>query len=232
MAYSNISTTPGAAHSTDPNTNNPYFPYKRYADQPLRRKILLRPPAGFEIPGGAATDPATAALLDTENKSRRYLREIAAPWLVMPPDGESFHLAGGIGIPAIAATFTPVVTIKCPVGRNGVLNRIANTFIGGGFNDFSGNIIWQIQRNPQSGIAGAAAAERNYQSIQASLGNTNNPAFIAPIRIYENDVIVLAVQNVSIVVAGQLIGGLLGGWFYPRALDDAENKREAANTSW
>lgn len=232
MGYSEIDTKPGAAHSSDPASNKPYFPYKQHEEIPNGPNLVLRPPPGTKFGGSGGPDPATSVLLDTQNKIRRYLREIAAPWLVMPPDGESYHLAAGIALPAIGATFTPVVTIKVPSGRNGVLNRIANTFIGGGFNDFSGNIIWQIQRNPQSGIAGAAAAERNYQNIQASLGMTNNPAFIAPIRIYENDIIVLAVENVSVVVAGQLIGGLLGGWFYPRALDDAETKREDATTSW
>jgi hypothetical protein len=228
MGYANIDTTPGAAHSTDPKTNKTYDPYKRFVDQAAPSRLLLRPPAE----GGSHDDPYIAALTDIAglvHQSTKVLRGVAAPWLAMPPDGESFHQAAGITIPAIGASLSTVVSITCPQGRNGVLNRIANTFIGGGFNDFSGNIIWQILRNPSGvspfPVSGVTAAERNYQNIQASLGMTLAPTPIAPIRIFENDVIVLAVENVSVVVAGQLIGGLFGGWFYPRTWDDLFDQR-------
>jgi hypothetical protein len=221
MAYALIDTTPGAAHSTDPLSNKTYDPYKRNADQSAPSGLLLRPPDA----GDPETDPTLLSLsaLDTSvDQMSRTLRGVAAPWLAMPPDGESFHLAAGITLPAIGPGFTQVVSITCPNGRNGVLNKIANTFIGGGFNDFSGNIIWRIQRNTSTGIT---AAERNYQNILASLGMTNNPVSIAPIRLFENDILELDVSNVSVVVASQIIGGLLGGWFYPRTWDDLFDQR-------
>lgn len=227
MAYSKVTTTPGTAHSTDPKTNEPYSPYRQTADIAIRPPLVLRPPQSTR----KAMSPEDVALDQIrliEFSERRLLRLLAAPWLIMPPQGESYHLAAGITLPAIGVTAT-VVSIQVPSGRNGVLNKIANTFIGGGFNDFSGNIIWQILRNTNSGIT---AAERNYQNIQASLGMTNNPAAIAPIRVYENDIITLTVQNVSVVVASQLIGGLLGGWFYPRSMDDDELQPEKSIASW
>jgi hypothetical protein len=222
MAYATIDTKPGAAHSTDPKSNVPYDPYKRLADHPGVSGLMLRPPDA----AAASSDPTILALDEIDAsivQMAQTLRGVAAPWLAMPPDGESLHLAAGIALPAIGPGFTPVVTVQCPNGRNGVINKIANTFIGGGFNDFSGNVIWQIQRNPSAGIT---AAERNYQNITASLGNTNNPVSIAPIRIFENDILVLAVANINIVVAGQLIGGLLGGWFYPRTWDDLWDRKK------
>lgn len=221
MAYATIDTTPGAAHSTDPVSNKTYDPYHRLADHSAPSGLLLRPPDADL----SCDDPYLAALRDvgaSVDQMARTLRGVAAPWLAMPPDGESFHLAAGIPLPAIGAGFTKVVSIICPNGRNGVLNKIANTFIGGGFNDFSGNIIWRIQRNVSTGIT---AAERNYENILASLGNTNNPVSIAPIRLFENDTIELDISNVSVVVASQLIGGLLGGWFYPRTWDDLFDQR-------
>jgi hypothetical protein len=221
MAYAEIDTKPGAAHSTDPKSNVPYDPYRRFADQAGHSRLLLRPP---DAPP-ASDDAEVSALGDIEAaiaQMTRTLRGVAAPWLAMPPDGESLHQAAGIPLPAVGAGFTPVLTIVVPNGRNGVINKIANTFVGGGFTDFSGNVVWQIQRNPNNAIT---AAERNYQQIQASLGSTTNPTSIAPIRIFENDVIVLAVSNIAVVVAGQEIGGLFGGWFYPRTWDDLFDQR-------
>lgn len=193
------------------------WPYHRHADQRTnQRQILMRPPAVPDAP----TDPVLAAISDLNDSIdnlRSSLRLIAAPWVVEPPDAESFHLAAGIVIPAADGNFHTVVQIPVPAGRNGVLNRIANVFVGGGFTDYSGSIVWQIVRNPGSGVT---AAERNYENIVASLGTASNPGKIAGIRIFENDIIALVVKNVSIVVAGEFIGGLLGGWFYPRTWDD------------
>lgn len=227
MGYAKIDTKQGTAHSTDPASNRTYDPYKRFADPTPPSGLLLRPPDA----AGPPDDPYLAAIADLAGSVRansRTVRLLAAPWLVMPPDGESFHKAFGVALPAISgppAVFTAVVTIVVPPGRNGVLNKIANTFIGGGFQDFSGNVIWQIQRNPDSGGV-ITAAERNYEKIVASLGNTLAPTPINPIRIFENDTLVLAVSNAAVVVAGQTIGGLLGGYFYPRTWDDQWEKRD------
>ncbi len=136
------------------------------------------------------------------------------PWLFEPPKSESFNFHSGIVIPAMGATAT-VVTFTVPEGRFGVINAIANMFVGGGFTDFSGDILWRILRNTLA--AGNPTPIRNYNNIIASLGSVANPRFISPIRLRENDVIALTVTNVAVVVAGQRIGGLLGGYFYPKA---------------
>jgi hypothetical protein len=133
----------------------------------------------------------------------------------MPPGGESFEFAAGIPIPAIGATAT-VVSFTVPNGRNGMIKRIANILVGGGFNDFSGGVIWQIvQDQNQTG----PPIVPNYDNITASLGTVNNPSNIDGIRIKENQLVALIVKNVSIVVAGQVIGGRLGGYFYPINLE-------------
>jgi hypothetical protein len=211
----------GAASANDEAQNHPH---RLHADRLAGPHIILRP----RDPAPASSDPMLAAfecLEDSINRLQQNIRAIAAPWIVQPPDSESFHLASGIAIPAQDGLFHTVVQIQVPPGRNGVLNKIANVFVGGGFNDYSGNIIWQIVRNPGPGIT---TAERNYENIQASLGSTAIPGKIAGIRIFENDTIALVVKNVNIAVAGQIIGGLLGGWFYPRTWDDVhENGRRA-----
>jgi hypothetical protein len=196
----------------------------------MRLPITMHPrPAGNGGPGLLDV----VSLLDDQRHAMRQIartnRLLSAPWLIEPPDSESFHLAAGIVIPAISAlVFSTVVTITCPPGRNGVLNRIANEFVGSGFVDFSGAIVYQIIRNPG---AGQTTAERNYQNITASLGRVQDPARISGIRIFENDVLSLVVRNASIVPGGEIIGGLLGGYFYPRTWDD-QFDRQDASVSW
>ncbi len=197
----------GAASADDAAQDHPH---RLHADRLVSPRIALRP--------SVAQNLRDTTIGDKLDRIHEHLYRLTAPWIIPPPDSEPFHQASGIVIPAQDGNFHPVVTIVCPQGRNGVLMLIANEFVGGGFQDFSGNIIWQILRNPGNGIT---TAERNFENIQASLGTPQNPARLAAaIRIYENDVIQLAAKNVNIAPAGQFLGGLLGGWFYPRAQDE------------
>ena len=133
-------------------------------------------------------------------------------------------------MPAISATaFSVIAAVTCPPGRNGVLNRIANVIVGGAFSDFSGDFVWQIRRN-QSGNATDTMAERNYDNIVASYGLIIAPARISGIRIFENDVIQLVGRNNNLPL-GTSLGGLLGGYFYPRTWDDQFDRADSS-TSW
>ena len=62
-----------------------------------------------------------------------------------------------------------------------------------------------------------------------SLGNIDAPTKISGIRIFENDVLSLLVRNNAIVPGGELIGGLLGGYFYPRTWDDQFDAGDSQN---
>lgn len=222
-----VANQPNATNASASSIRRSTWPYGRYADRVVAQPILLRPPDAPPV----SDDPTLAAIANVESvmqQVQRSTRLIAAPWLIEPPDSESYHLAAGIAIPAVSPTaFSTVVQIVCPPGRNGVLNRIANVLVGGTFTAFSGDIVWQIVRNPGAGIT---AAERNYQNITASLGNIDAPAKISGIRIFENDVIALVVRNNAIIPGGELIGGLLGGYFYPRTWDDQFDAKDSSMT--
>jgi hypothetical protein len=236
VAYDRNNTSPsaavGAPNATDAAASSiraVTWPYRRYADQGLPPKILLRPPD----PPPASDDPTITAIVavhDALDRIDRSMRLLSAPWLVMPPDGESFHKGGGIPMPAADGLFHVVVTVTCPPGRNGVLNRIANVVVGGAWSDFSGDAIWQITRN-QSTDPTQTMAERNYEDIEASYGLISAPAPIAPIRIFENDVLSFVIKNVALPAAGEEVGALLGGFFYPRTWDDQWDAQNQ-NISW
>lgn len=211
------------------------YPYRRRADRAVSTPILLRPPSADDSQSTDPTIAAIEALQSTMEQVARSTRLVSAPWLIEPPDAESFHLGGGLIVPAADGNYHAVVTITCPPGRNGVLNRIANVVVGGAWSDFSGDAIWRLIKNPGAAVSSGvwtpsnAFAERNYQTILASYGLVNAPAKISPIRIFENDVIVLAIQNVNLPVSGEECGALLGGFFYPRTWDDQYDARDKQN---
>jgi hypothetical protein len=131
----------------------------------------------------------------------------------MPPDGFAFNEVNYIAIPAIGATAT-IVSFKVPGGMNGVIRRVGNNFVGAGFIEGSTDLVWQIQADGQP--------IRNHQTILGSLGNPANPTETDPLRVYEGQVITLVVTNVRLIVAGQLSGGRLSGFFYPLEYDSTE----------
>jgi hypothetical protein len=233
MAYDKNNTSPSAAAGQPAGTNAAAssirastWPYKRSADLAVTHNILLRPPDAPAV----SDDPLIGSVNDLQNvmqQVQRSTRLISAPWLIEPPDSESFHLAGGIVIPAVDGFFHTVVSITCPPGRNGVLKEIANVVVGGAWSDFSGDAVWQIVRNPGAGNNTGGFAERNYQNILASLGLINQPAKISGIRLFENDIVAFVIKNVALPIAGEEAGALLGGYFYPRTWDDQFDASDA-----
>lgn len=232
MAYDKIFADPSDAAGEPPVTDaaassirESTWPYGRRADVNLGPKILLRPP----VSPGASDDPLIASIQDLSGvmqQVQRATRLISAPWLIEPPDSESFHFSAGITVPAISATnFTVVLAFTCPVGRNGVIKRIANVIVGGAWADFSGDAVWQIVRNPGAGVNTGGFAERNYQSIQASLGLINQPTQISGIRIFENDVVQWVLRN-NALPTNIKAGALLSGYFYPRTWDDQFERQD------
>ncbi len=149
------------------------------------------------------------------------LPEIAIPRLpvtnFMPAEGEDFEFHAYVAIPVVGGNAV-VVQFVVPEGRNGMIKRIANVFIGGGFQEGQGLIVWKLFQDFQGG---AGPIVPNFENIVASLGSVSNPSHIDGIRVKESQVVTLQVLNVApgVVPAGQLIGGRLGGYFYPKDLD-------------
>jgi hypothetical protein len=137
----------------------------------------------------------------------------------MPAGGEDFEAHGYVLLPAIGASAV-VVAVPIPEGRMAMVKRIANVFVGGGFQEGQGGVVWQILldgTNPNNPVVAPF-----FDNIVASLGAVNNPSAIDGIRVREGNLLQLIVKNVSVAVAGQFIGGRLGGYFYPIELDPTD----------
>lgn len=140
------------------------------------------------------------------------------PVVALPSGGQSFmqHNVAAVVMPAIGATVT-VVTYTVPLGRYGFITRIANQFVGGGWTEGTGDLLWRLNAD---GIP-----IEGYDSLIASIGTMSGPANLDknPIRIYENQIITLDLQNVNVVPAAQPLLGLLRGYIFPLEQESEES---------
>jgi hypothetical protein len=142
-------------------------------------------------------------------------------WIYPPINWENIDQIAYVTLPAINTEAT-ILKFTVPIGRNGVINKVANNFVGGGWTEGTGDILWRIL------VDGAPPpAANSYAAIPASLGSPANPTEISGFRIFENQVISVTIfnnplgPNGGIVVAGQLAGARLCGYLYPRELEDS-----------
>lgn len=129
--------------------------------------------------------------------------------LFMPADGIVFDKQGYITLPAVGATAS-IVSFTVPEGMHGVVNRLGNVYVGTGFIEGTGQLVWQVVAND--------VVIRNYDNIQASLGSVNQPSQLtgSGILVKEQQLVKLTLKNVSLVVGGSVAMGRLGGYFYPK----------------
>jgi hypothetical protein len=160
---------------------------------------------------------------DPFGSSIESLPQIVIPRLpvmnFMPAGGEDFEAHAYVALPAIGAQAI-VVSVPIPEGRMAMVKRIANVFVGGGFQEGQGGVVWQILldgTNPNNPVVAPF-----FDNIVASLGSVAAPSTIDGIRVKESNLLQLIVKNISIAVAGQFIGGRLGGYFYPIELDPVD----------
>lgn len=141
-------------------------------------------------------------------------------WIYPPINWENLDQIDYVLVPALNAEAT-ILSFQVPMGRNGVINKVACNFVGGGFIEGTGDVLWRIL------VDGATPPGANsYEAVKASLGSPAQPVGIAGFRIFENQVVKVTVFNNplgingGVVVAGQLAGARLCGYLYPRELED------------
>jgi hypothetical protein len=142
------------------------------------------------------------------------------PWIYQPVNWENVDQINYALVPAIGSTVT-IISYVVPPGRNGIINKVACNFVGGGWVEGSGDIIWRIlvDGTPPPGAT-------SYDSILASLGGPSQPTGIAGFRFFENQVLTFvafnnpAGANGGVVVAGQRVGARFTGWNYPLDIEE------------
>lgn len=154
-------------------------------------------------------DPRAAQPPFPEPDNPRIIIAQFPVWNEPSANSNSFDFVKYVALPAAAAAAAAIISFTVPPGMNGIIKRFGNVYVGSGFTEGSGVLLWQLTLNGQP--------VRNYTAIPASLGGTSAPSEVSSIRIKESQIVQLLIFNVSLVVGGALSGGRLGGWFYPKA---------------
>jgi hypothetical protein len=205
----------------------PPVPFRRLRSAGVRHLSGTGP-----IPGGPGlVQPPILAPFDQfpdpsqsceDNPTIAASRPDLPPWIYPPTNWENIDQDNYALVPAIGSTVI-IISYVVPPGRNGVIKAVANNFVGGGWVEGTGDIIWRIlvDGTPPPGAT-------SYDSILASLGNPASPTGIAGFRIFENQVLTLvafnnpAGPNGGVVVAGQRVGARFVGWNYPTDIEESD----------
>lgn len=163
--------------------------------------MMARDPFAIGIPEGLIIplDPPTA------DEAAETTPTALPPWNFPTWDSKFFDRVGVIGLPAIA-TPTQIVSFTMPAGFTGVVKWLANIYLGGGFQDGSGNLIWQvlIDGNPVE----------DYEAVTAQLGTLPVPTETF-IPVMENQTVSVWITVVVVPGGGASTGARLKGWRWP-----------------
>lgn len=148
-----------------------------------------------------------------------FLGRDLPPHLYPPRNWENIDQLSYAPVPAIGATVT-VLTYIVPIGRNGIINKVANNFVGGGWVAGTADLVWRIliDNAPPPGAT-------SYNFIVDSLGSPAQPVGISGFRIFENQTVTVVLFNNpggvqgGVIPAGQLTGARLLGHLYPRDME-------------
>lgn len=141
------------------------------------------------------------------------------PHLYPPRNWENIDLMNYIAFPGLGVE-VPILVYQVPMGRNGVINKVATSFVGGGWTAGTGDIIWRIL------VDGATPpGATSYHQITDSLGSPAQPVGISGFRIFENQILTVSVlnnpsgANGGVITSGQRTGARLLGHLYPRDME-------------
>jgi hypothetical protein len=152
-------------------------------------------PEGLLVP----LDPPTA-----EDAAQTTPIELPV-WNFPSADSLFFDKVGVIPLPALGATAT-IIAFAMPAGYSGVVRWLSNIFLGAGFTDGTGDLIWQVVRDLQP--------VEDYEAITAQLGTLPIPTDTF-ILVGQNQTISITITTVVAVGGGNSSGGRLKGWRWP-----------------
>ena len=100
-------------------------------------------------------------------------------WIYPPINWENVDQIAYTLLPAIGAEAT-ILSFRVPLGRNGIINKVACNFVGGGWTEGTGDLLWRILVD-----LGTPPGANSYQAIPASLGSPAQPVGISGFRIFD-----------------------------------------------
>jgi hypothetical protein len=135
-----------------------------------------------------------------------------------PADAHSFTVnsAPALNYLAPGAGTVQLLSYQVPQGLLAFLTTLVIVAIGGGFSDFSGNVIWRLWVNG-AGVDG-------WENISAHVGDLNTPVTVQ-LQLNENDLFYITAEvpaGQPAMPAGATTAARIQGWTYPLAMGQGQ----------
>jgi hypothetical protein len=150
--------------------------------------------------------------------SARTPTEWPFPWLQEAADGRHFNEQGSIEAPALGVQGT-ILEYEIPDGFSAAIHSIMRAYIGSGFIEGSGSILWDLDVDRELGalpIIGYTVP--SYAFNKFSLGNPiQGPWKLPGPIIIDSGIIRLkatSISDISVGAPNYMVGAILG-WIYP-----------------
>lgn len=154
---------------------------------------------------GAATNDALTPEQLQRHVTQLPLRNFA------PAEAEPLDLFAYIALPAAPSGDVSIFNFQVPDGRNGIITKVSNVYIGPGFTEGSGDLTWRILID-----GGGPPGLNTYGAILGSLGAMASPTEIpGGFRIFEHQVVNFVVNNAVLPAGGAYVAARLMGYLYP-----------------
>lgn len=131
------------------------------------------------------------------------------PLHAIPEQGREFHKLGTIPLPVLPSVDTQILQFDVPLGFDGILYSVLCKFVGTGFVNGDGNLIWRFRQNQRW--------VKSLSAIPTELGDfTAYMQLDEYIRIYSGQTIRAYgwVSPASGIKGGSMIAALQG-WYFP-----------------
>lgn len=134
------------------------------------------------------------------------------PWEVMPSNARKLEVGFAQTAPGAFPSAADVIlgSFQVPEGWDGVITRFVPNFVGSGFADFSGAIVWRLK------VANRFAPDLgNVTSTYGSLTAAFSVPGINNIRLISGQT-VYALASIPVPGPAGVVSAIVIGWFWPR----------------
>lgn len=132
------------------------------------------------------------------------------PWGLLGAQAKAFDKTSVIATPVVNVE-TTVLTLDVPIGYDGIIERLANCYIGGSNPDVTQSLVWRIRIDQ--------ILVPNYNAITTQFGSPAQPRPTSGIFIGGQQHITYTVTNIdpALPAAGTFIFCCLAGHWWPRS---------------
>jgi hypothetical protein len=129
------------------------------------------------------------------------------PWIIPPAGADPFDATAVVNVGLVGVDAT-ILTLLVPYGYDGVIKRFYHNYLGAGYMEGSGDLVWRILADGRP--------IKNFGNILTQMGSPTTPRVTDGIRIFTGQSITYVVSHPANVILTDACTASLAGYYYPR----------------